>query len=165
MVGPELLGILEVMDVAHAGTIAMCLATVSCAASRYEWEPAGSGASFLPRDQSIEQVFKSDDEAAKTACMWLWKNEPKAQQFEYCGHILRDPGGFRVTVPMTMREPARCPRPLPGPETATGWYHSHRRSVEFSGPDQSHGFTIANYLCAPDRSVRKLTPEGTVIVR
>ena len=46
-----------------------------------------------------------------------------------------------------------------------GWYHSHRRSEEFSWLDRSHGFEIVRYLCTPLGLVKKLTPEGTVIVK
>lgn len=66
---------------------------------------------------------------------------------------------------MTMRKPTECSRPVPVPLGATGWYHSHRIRNEFSSKDKSHGFAIAAYLCAPDRLTRKLTPEGTVIVK
>lgn len=144
----------------------MGLLCAGCAPGRTAGrERAGTGLSLLPPDRSLEQVFKTDDEAAKAACAWLWKNELKAQEFEYCGFILLEAGGYKATVPMTIHEPTRCPRPTPGPPGETGWYHSHRAGTEFSGPDKSHGFAIATYLCAPNRMVKKLTPEGTVIVR
>src|SRR5256885_11119908 len=90
---PRLRSVLELPAMVRASTWALCLTAASCAASRHEWEPAGSGASLLPRDQSLEQVFQTDDEAAKAACDWLRNNEPKARDFEYCGFILLVPGG------------------------------------------------------------------------
>lgn len=145
----------------------MCLIAIGCAQAWHEREPAGAARSLLPPDLSIEQVFVTDDEAAKAACAWLWRNEPKALQFEYCGFVFRVEGGFTVSVPVTIREATKCPRPVLGPPGATvaGWYHSHRITGEFSGPDKSHGFAIATYLCAPSGLVKKLTAEGTVIVK
>lgn len=149
----------------RAGAWFLCLVMASCATPGRDREPAGTDPSLFPDDRSIEQVFQTDDEAAKAACEWLRRNEPKAQDFEYCGFILRVSEGFRATVPMTTREPSRCPRPVPGPPGEAGWYHSHRDTNEFSWVDKSYGFVIATYLCAPDRLVRKLTPEGTVILK
>ena len=142
----------------------LCLLTAVCATSRREWELAGSGAA---REMLNQQVFNTCDEAATAACTWLRNNEPNAQRFEYCGFVVVAAGGYRATVPMTIREPTRCPRPASGTpgETVAGWYHGHLVTNDFSVTDKSHGVAIASYLCAPNGLVKKLTPEGTVIVK
>jgi len=165
ILGPVLLLTEKCATTAHmirAGVL--CLLMVSCATSRREWELAGSSAS---RELFTHQVFNTDDDAAKAACAWLRNNEPKSERFEYCGFIVHTTEGYRATVPMTIREPTRCPRPVSGApeETVAGWYHSHLVTNEFSTTDKSHGFAVASYLCAPNRLVKKLTPEGTVIVK
>jgi len=167
VLSPRLRSVHDLPGMVRASSWVLCLATASCAASRHDWEPAGTGTSLQSRDRSLEQVFRTDDEAAKAACRWLWENEPKAREFEYCGFILLAPDGYKATVPMTRREQSRCPRPSQGPpgETVAGWYHSHRVLNEFSPTDRSHGLAIALYLCAPNELVKKLTPEGTVIVK
>jgi len=163
----RLRSVLELPGMVRSVAYGLCLIAFGCAAGRRDRERAGTAPSLLPADHSIEQVFGSDDEAAKAACAWLWKNEPKALQFEYCGYIFRLEAGFTASVPETVREATQCPRPMPGPPGATvaGWYHSHRITSDFSGPDKSHGLAIATYLCAPTGLVKKLTPEGTVIVK
>lgn len=62
----------------RAITWVLCLTLARCAAARPEREPAGQGPSLLPRDESIEQLFQTEDEAAKNACAWFWRIEPEA---------------------------------------------------------------------------------------
>ena len=144
----------------------LCLATASCAAARRPYDPAGASPTLLPPDLSIQQVFKTDDEAAKGACAWLWKSEPKAERFEYRGFIIRDAEGIKATVPVTEGRASRCLRPPDPPGVVVnGFYHSHRMNNDFSNQDRTYGFEIARYLCAPNKLVKKLTPEGTVIVK
>lgn len=148
------------------GAVALGFAMASCASERRAREPAGTGPSLLPPDRSIQQVFKSDDEAAKAACTWLWRNEPKAKRFEYCGFIVRDSEGIKATLPETTRREGQCNRPDDPPGvTVDGWYHSHRWTSDFSWWDKQHGLAIGLYLCAPGELVKKLTSEGTVIVK
>jgi hypothetical protein len=118
-------------------------------------------------------IFKTEDAAALAACDYLWKNEPRATKFEYCGVIYRDPEGLKAGLPETDRQPTDCRRPLePSGTEAKAGYHNHRQSSDFSSKDRMYGATepgyatpLARYLCAPNGLVLRMTPEGTVIVK
>jgi len=65
-----------------------------------------------------------------------------------------------------MGRSSQCNRPADPPGVIVkGWYHSHRLSEEFSSIDKQHGLEVALYPVRPSGLVKKLTPEGTVIVK
>ena len=118
-------------------------------------------------------VFNTEDEAALAACAYLWRTEPQAVRWEFCGVIYRDSDGIKAGLPETDRQATNCRRPLkpPGTEEMAG-YHNHRQSSDFSPEDRKYGeaqpgyaIPLARYLCVPNGLVLRMTHEGTVIVK
>src|SRR5262245_26921191 len=95
VLSPQLKTVHDLPVMVRARTWCLCLVVAGCTAARRNREPAGMGPSLLPPDLTIRQLFQTEDEAAKGACTWLWKNEPKAQRYEYCGFIVRDHEGVK----------------------------------------------------------------------
>lgn len=111
-------------------------------------------------------TFKTVDEAALAGCAYLWKHEPQATRFEYCGAIYRDREGIKAGLPETYNNPTGCTRPLAPPGTAPeAGFHNHRQSEEFSYDDRKNPTLLGMYLCTPIGLVKRRTPEGTVIVK
>jgi len=82
--------------------------------------------------------------------------------------IFRDDEGIKAGLPVPLNPTIRtCRRPRP-PEGAKAMadYHSHVDTSEFSEFDMTRRFDmLAHYLCAPNGLVRKMTREGSVILR
>jgi hypothetical protein len=111
-------------------------------------------------------AFKTVDEAALAGCAYLWKHEPRATRFEYCGAIYRDREGIKAGLPETYNNPTGCSRPLDPPGTVSeAGFHNHRQSEEFSYDDRVNSTLLGMYLCTPIGLVKRRTPEGTVIVK
>lgn len=66
-------------------------------------------------------IFKTVDEAAVGACNYIWRNEPRATEREFCGVIYRDSEGIKAGLP-EMAEATYCKMPLvpPGPQPKVG---------------------------------------------
>ena len=117
----------------------------------------------------LEGTFKTVDEAALAGCNYIWKHEPTALQYEFCGTIYRSAEGIKATLPGTNGDATHCrPPPAPGGTTSEGFLHSDLQGGDFSGPDREIGRALsplAIYLCTPGGLVKKMTPEGMVIVK
>jgi proteasome lid subunit RPN8/RPN11 len=142
------------------------IACVACAAA----PPTPQAHSPSP-DLGI--AFNELNEAAKAGCEWLWKHEPNAQRWEYCGALYKDKDGIRVTRPMTVYGGScgspRGPPHVPEGTQLLGKYHSHRLTPEPSFQDRQIAAaypSLGHFLCAPSGIVRRFSAaEGTVIVR
>jgi len=130
-------------------------------------EAARGGAGLHKRTRGhLGVIFKTVDEAARAACEYVWKNHPRATRIEYCGVIFRDAEGIKAGLPETNDLPGRCYRPLePEGTTAEAGYHNHKQTDDFSAEDKSIVTELSLYLCTPEGLVKRLTPEGTVIVK
>jgi hypothetical protein len=144
----------------------LLLALLACQTTRTGSLPQPAVAVFEPRDAirdltpaDLGRTFSTTDEAAIAACEWLWANEPKATEWEYCGVIYRDGAGIKAGLPVTKQRPGKCTIPLEPPGTSLeGSYHNHRLTEVFSEMDLNTAIRLAQYLCTPKKQVLKHQP-------
>jgi hypothetical protein len=128
-----------------------------------------AGARVEPPTASISSEL---DEAAVSACNWLWAHQPEAKTWEYCGVLYRDEAGaeIRFGLPQRGSRPWQC-RPLdpPPPAIPLGRYHNHRFGSEPSSTDRAIAkaeTVLSHFLCGPSGIVRRFSAkEGTVNIR
>jgi hypothetical protein len=92
-----------------------------------------------------------------------------ALEYEFCGAIYRVTDGFKATLPGTIRDTNHCrPPPVPEGTVREAVLHSHLQGESFSTPDREIGRQLSSlvlYLCTPTGLVKRMTPEGMMIVR
>ena len=139
------------------------LLTLGCAGT----DAARGGTELHKRTRGhLGIIFKTVDEAARAACEYVWKYHPRASRVEYCGVIYRDAEGIKAGLPETNDLSGHCFIPIePEGATAEAGYHNHKQTEDFSARDKKSDTTLALYLCTPEGVVKRLTPEGTVIVK
>lgn len=147
----------------HRLAASVLLVALGCA----QWsDPLRPGVRQKPTRGDLGIVFKTVDEAALSGCAYIWKNEPRATRYEYCGVIYRDAEGIKAGLPETSDMQGYCKGPSepPGTDPQAG-YHNHHDRGDFSRDDRKRVTGLTRYLCTPSGLVMRMTPKGLVIVK